>query len=130
MKLSKTRLKQVIKEEVEKHLKKEARIDIPGLPGRPLDSSDMNEVMKDIIITGFSEFIQADPSEVLEALKAFNKVDSLVHGGDDHAFGQKYIYPVMLKSRKIIKKAAGGPTDLGKKIDGKTAMRMALGLEK
>ena len=128
MKVSKTRLKQIIKEEVEKHLNKEA-MDIPGLPGRPLDSSDMNEVMKDIIITGFSEHIQADPSEVIEALKAFNKVDSLVHDGDDRAFGQNYIYPVMLRSRKIIKKAAGGPTERGEEIDSKRAMRMALGLE-
>ena len=77
MKVSKTRLKQIIKEEVEKHLNKEA-MDIPGLPGRPLDSSDMNEVMKDIIITGFSEFIQADPSEVIEALKAFKKKGSIL----------------------------------------------------
>ena len=128
MKVSKIRLKQIIKEEVEKHLKKEGRIDIPGLPGRPLDPSDMNEVMKDIVITGFSEFIQADPSEVREALKAYHKVDSLVHDGDDHAFGQKYIYPVMLRSREIINKAAG-PRGLGKKIDGKRAMRMALGLD-
>ena len=129
MKVSKIRLKQIIKEEVEKHLKKEGRIDIPGLPGRPLDPSDMNEVMKDIVITGFSEFIQAEPSEVIEALKAFHDVDSLVHDGDDHAFGQKYIYPVMLRSREIIDDALGSPGRPGKKIDGKRAMRMALGLD-
>jgi hypothetical protein len=117
MKVSKTRLKQIIKEEVEKHLNKEAMI--PGLPGREPDSAGMGDARIDTLITGFSDYMEADPSMVRRALEKW-------HGGDleyvdpDKEFQSRYLYPIMLKSRELMDQADG---------DSKRAMRMVLGLE-
>tara|TARA_R100000951_G_scaffold116777_1_gene130695 strand:- start:4110 stop:4463 length:354 start_codon:yes stop_codon:yes gene_type:complete len=117
MKVSKTRLKQIIKEEVEKHLNKEA-MDIPGLPGRTPDSAGMGDVMIDTLITGISDYMEADPSMVRQALEKYH--GGLEYDGDDKEFQSRYIYPIMLKSRELMRQADG---------DSKRATRMVLGLE-